>query len=131
LRPVLFNIFISDLDSKIECSLNQFAGDTKLRGAAETPEGRDAIQRDLDRLERWDHANLLRFNKAKARVPHLHWGNPWYQYRLGDEGMETSPAKKDLGLLGDEELDMTKQCLLAASVDTCALGCIPSSVGTG
>jgi len=40
--PVLFNIFIIDIDDGIECTL-----DTKLSGAADTKEEKEAILRDL------------------------------------------------------------------------------------
>jgi len=75
LGQVRFNLFISDLDSGIECTLSKFANDTKLSGAVNMPEGRDAIQRDLDELNKWACVNLTSFNMAKHKVLHIGQGN--------------------------------------------------------
>ncbi|GAB0187953.1 mitochondrial enolase superfamily member 1 [Grus japonensis] len=128
LRPVLFNIFINDIDSGIECTLSKFVDDTKLRGAAVLLEGRDAIQRDLDRLERWAHVNLVKFNKAKCKILHMGRGSYQYQRRLGDEWIESSPEEKDLRISVAEKLDITWQRVLAAQKANGTLDCIKRSV---
>ena len=91
--PVLFNVFVSDMDRGIKCTLSKFSNDTRLCGAVNTLEGRDAIPRDLDRLERWVCVNLMEFHKAKCKVLHMGQGSPKHKYRLGREWIESSPEE--------------------------------------
>ena len=97
---MVFNIFL-----EIECILSKTADDTKLSGAVDTIEGRDAIQRDLDTLKKCSQKNLMRFNKAKCKVLHL-------------------------GVLVGEKLDMSQQCALPAQKANSILGCIKREVAS-
>ena len=72
-----------------------------------TPEGQDAIQRDLDRLEQWAQVNFVR-----CKILHLDQVNPHYQYKLRDERTECSPAGRRRGVLVDGKLDVSQQCAL-------------------
>jgi len=93
---VPFSIFSNDLYSESKCTLIKSADNIQLSGAVDTPEGLDAIQSDMHKLEKWACVNLMRMNKAKCKVLHMGRGNPCYQYWRGDEGIESSPTKKDL-----------------------------------
>ncbi|KAK4823861.1 hypothetical protein QYF61_007509 [Mycteria americana] len=62
------------------------------------PEGCAAIQRNLDRLEKWVARNLVQFNKGKCKVLHLGRNNPRHQYILGAVQLGGSFAEKDLGV---------------------------------
>lgn len=97
LGPVLFSIFIHDLEEAIERTVIKPAGDTRLGGPVHILEGRAATQKDLHRLEVWDDRNLMKFNKVTWKAPG--WGrkNPWQQHRLGNNRVGNSSAEKDLG----------------------------------
>ncbi|KAJ7406072.1 hypothetical protein WISP_136184 [Willisornis vidua] len=107
-KPVLFSIFISDLDLGLEGG-SQFGDDTELGGGVDSLKDREALQRDLDKLENWATTNHVKFKKGKCWILHLEWGNPGCSHRLGNEMLESSAMERDLGVLVDK-LNMSQQC---------------------
>ncbi|KAK4818192.1 hypothetical protein QYF61_008576 [Mycteria americana] len=122
LGPVLFIIFINDLDAGVECTISKFADGTKLGGAVDSLEGQEALQKDLHRLEHWAMINGMKFNKSKCQILHLGWSNTVNKYKLGEEWLASSPAERDLWL------NRSRQCALAARRANRILGCIKHSI---
>ncbi|KAK4810839.1 hypothetical protein QYF61_008811 [Mycteria americana] len=123
LGPVLFNIFIIDLDDGAEYTLSK-------GGVTDIPEGRAVIQKNLDRLEKWADRNLMQFNKGKGQFLHVRKTNPMHQYMLGADCLERSFSEKDLGVLVDTKLNMSQQCALVAKAANGILGCIRQSIAS-
>lgn len=71
LVTVFFNENINVLDARLECTLSKFVDDTKLGGAVNNLESREALQRDTDRLEGWAIINYMKSNNIKCRILHL------------------------------------------------------------
>ncbi|KAJ7412912.1 hypothetical protein WISP_94071 [Willisornis vidua] len=105
LGPVLFNIFIDDLDKGVKCILCKFADNIKLGRSVDLPKGRKTLQRDLERLDRWAEVNSMRFNKSKCQVLRFNHNIPMHHYRLGDECLKSGPAVKNLRVLANSRVN--------------------------
>ena len=97
---MLCNIVINNLDDGAECLLSRSAYSAEVGGVVDTVGGSAAIQRCVDRLEKWADRSIVRFTKRKCRILHLGRNNPLYQCRLCTDWWGSSLVGKDSGSLG-------------------------------
>ncbi|PKU34882.1 rna-directed dna polymerase from mobile element jockey-like [Limosa lapponica baueri] len=111
-----------------KCILSTFADDTKPGGVAGTADGYAAIQRDLDRLEKWPARNLAKFSKGKYKLVHLRRENPRQQDRLMVNLLKSSFAEKALGVRVPSKVPMSQKCALVTKSADSLLGCIRQGI---
>jgi len=113
LGPLLFIIYINDLDVGIVSKLSKFADDTKLGINASDPDAVRDLQRDLERIGDWSEKWMMPFNVGKCTVLHAGSRNPEAQYTLLGTPIAATDAQKDLGVLITRDLKFSSQCILA------------------
>ena len=64
----------------------------------------------------------MSFNEDKCSVLHLERSNPKQQHRLGTDGLRSSSAARDLGMVAGSELKASQRCVLAGKVVSSHLG---------
>ena len=126
LGPVLFVIYINDIDEGLCSELLKFADDTKLFRHIKSKQDADKLQADLRRLYKWSTDWLMLFNADKC--VHYEYNNPQHKYFMGDEGIGTSCEEEDLGLLINDKLDVSSQCAKAAKKANSILGMMSRSI---
>ncbi|CAM4688129.1 unnamed protein product [Caretta caretta] len=124
LGPILFNLFITDLGTKSGSVLIKFMDDTKLGGIANLKKDWEIIQEDLDDLVNWSNSNRMKFNSEKCKVINLGINNKNFTYKLGTHQLEVTEEEKDLGVLVDHRMTISRQCDMAVKKANAVLRCI-------
>ena len=104
LGPILFLIYINDLDDSITSNVLKFADDTKLFRKVNTDGNKQHLQNNLDRLVKWFEKWQMLFNFGKCKCLHT-----------GDTVLGTTVKEKDLGVIISADMKVSEQCGIAAS----------------
>jgi len=110
LGPVLFLIFINDLDSGIVNWILKFADDTKIYSCLREAKDCDMLQDDLDLLYAWSNEWQMQFNVDKCKVMHIGKKNPFYSYKMNGAKLEEVTVEKDLGVYISNDAKPSVQC---------------------
>jgi hypothetical protein len=124
LGPLLFLIYVNDIESSVNNTIAMFADDSKIGNSAQNEAERQSLQNDLDKLTSWSQRWQLPFNTDKCSVVHIGSRNNHYQYKIGDVVLKESSEEKDLGVTITDNLKNSKQCISAATKASRMLGFI-------
>ena len=128
LGPILFLIYINDLDDSITNNVLKFADDTKLFRKVNTDGDKQHLQNDLDRLVKWSEKWQMLFNFGKCKCLHTGHRNLNVNYRMGDTVLSTTVKEKDLGVTISADMKVSEQCGIAASKGNQIFGLIRRNI---
>ena len=121
LGPILFLIYINDIEEKIICDTFKFADDTKLVGCVDDI---NSLHHDINALSEWCTIWQMPINVKKCHVMHIGIDNPKHKYWLSDEMLKVCTEEKDLGVIFTNDLKLHNQCLTATKKANKILGMI-------
>ena len=123
LGPVLFSIFINDLDNTVTVRqiIKKFTDDTKVAQVVRGAEDAAELQLSLNRLYEWARTWGMVFNVAKCHIMHLGTHNPGHVYHMDGTRLEVTESERDIGVLVSSNMKPSQQCRKAAQTASTVL----------
>ena len=118
LGPILFLIYINDLDDDITSKVLKLSDDTNVFRKIESDADRQQLQDDLNKLNEWSEKWQMLFNHWKCKCLHTGQGNEDAHYTMGDTVLNTTVKEKVLGLTISADMKVSEQCAIAAAKGT-------------
>ena len=128
LGPVLFLVFIDNLEEGLMNEVLKFADDTKIFRRVDSEEDREMLQRDLDRLVQWSEVWQMKFNVDKCKVMHLGRGNSGGNYMMNGGRLGSMGEERDLGVRITNDLKASAHCAYVCTKANRVLGMISRTV---
>jgi len=126
--PILFLIYINDLDLGVENDILKFADDTKLYGVVTDVIGAISLQKDLNLLTKWTDTWQMKFNIDKCKVMHFGHKNTAYSYQMNGHVLQKVDSENDLGVIISSDLKVSEQCAKSYANASRALGLIRRNI---
>jgi ribonucleases P/MRP protein subunit RPP40 len=109
LGPILFLIYINDLENGIGSKVLKFADDTKIFKSIKSSADSKDLQNDLNKISSWSKKWQMPFNANKCHSLHIGHNNPKPEYYLSGEKIQSTNIERDLGVLIQDDLDQSQQ----------------------
>ena len=101
LGPILFLVYINDLEEGVTGKILKFADDTKLFTKTKEIGNKQKLQDDIDKLVKWSDKWQMLFNFGKCKCLHTWPGNIGMNYEMG--GTILSKTVKEKNRRGNNE----------------------------
>ena len=128
LGPILFLIYINDLEEGVTSKILKFADDTKLFRKIKGNGDKQQLQDDIDKLIKWSEKWQMLFNFQKCKCLHAGHGNTGVNYEMGGTIICKTVKEKDLGVTMNANMKVSEQCRIAASKGNQILGMIRRNI---
>ena len=115
LGPILFLVYIDDLEEGVTGNILKFADYTKLFRKIKEIGDKQKLQDDIDKLVRWSEKWQMLFNFGKCKCLHTGPGNTGVNYEMGATILSKTVKEKDLGVSMNANMKVSEQCRNAAS----------------
>ena len=111
LAPIMFAIYVNDMDEGVTSYMSFFADDAKLLRRLESKRDCEQLQDDLEKIWKWGQkwemefnvkkCSVMEFGKSKNRISEI--------YNLGDKEVKKVEFEKDLGVVITNAMTPDKQ----------------------
>ena len=128
LGPILFIIYINDIDTDIVNRFWKFADDSKMVGKVGTGLERSQMITDLETLLQWSDLWQMPLNISKCKVMHIGKTNPCNTYEIKNEKLQVVDEETDLGIIIKNNLKIDSQCAKASKKGNQILGLIARTI---